>query len=78
MNAFDLSSPPGFASMREPASTATTSGGASAVLPSGLVCPQCERASLVSRHCKTLCETCGYVESCEDNFLPQEENPQEK
>ncbi len=36
----------------------------------GITCPQCESATLVRRHCKSLCERCGYVESCEDNFLP--------
>ena len=36
------------------------------------VCPQCEQASLVARHCKLICERCGYVESCEDNFVPSQ------
>lgn len=48
--------------------------------PTGLqkkqvLCPMCEAAVLVGRHCKTLCERCGYVESCEDNFLPIEASP---
>lgn len=42
-----------------------------------LVCPMCESGSLVTRHCKRVCERCGYVESCEDNFLPIQENPSE-
>lgn len=41
-----------------------------------LTCPRCLRGSLEGRHCKRLCSACGYVESCEDNFLPQEETPQ--
>ncbi len=32
------------------------------------VCPLCERVGLIRRHCKLICERCGYVESCEDNF----------
>lgn len=44
---------------------------------SATLCPVCEAAVLVARHCKTLCEHCGYVESCEDNFLPIAENPVE-
>ena len=35
-------------------------------------CPQCEQGSLVARHCKLVCERCGYVESCEDNFVPSQ------
>jgi hypothetical protein len=31
-------------------------------------CPQCESADLTDRHCKLICENCGYVESCEDLF----------
>lgn len=30
------------------------------------LCPQCNRAPLTPRHCKVICERCGYVESCED------------
>ncbi len=40
-------------------------------------CPMCESGILVARHCKSLCERCGYVESCEDNFVPNQENPEE-
>lgn len=36
---------------------------------SALSCPLCGRR-LVERHCKRLCENCGYVESCEDLFGP--------
>ena len=43
--------------------------------PSSATCPICEAASLQRRHCKSVCERCGYVESCEDNFVPNEENP---
>ncbi len=39
-------------------------------------CPQCERPALVARHCKTICPACGYVESCEDNFLPLRAHPE--
>ena len=42
---------------------------------SEFLCPLCRSALLVARHCKKLCEACGYVESCEDNFLPIEANP---
>lgn len=42
-----------------------------------LPCPACESAALVARHCKRLCPVCGYVESCEDNFLPNQQNPTE-
>ncbi len=27
------------------------------------------------RHCKAICLGCGYVESCEDNFVPNQNNP---
>ena len=40
-----------------------------------LRCPQCESSTLVDRLCKRLCERCGYVESCEDNFVPNQANP---
>lgn len=43
--------------------------------PPGLRCPQCETGFLVDRHCKRLCEQCGYVESCEDNFVPNQACP---
>ncbi len=33
-----------------------------------VTCPQCQRHELESRHCKLICQACGYVESCEDNF----------
>ncbi len=42
---------------------------------SAWTCPRCGRAELVARHCKRICEQCGYVESCEDNFLPLQDNP---
>jgi len=32
------------------------------------VCPQCGAANLLSRQCKLMCPSCGYVESCEDLF----------
>jgi len=41
----------------------------------GLLCPRCESAHLIVRHCKTLCPQCGYVESCEDNFIPTQATP---
>lgn len=44
---------------------------------SKLLCPQCESNRLIHRHCKTFCPTCGYVESCEDIFLPIQDNPVE-
>lgn len=31
-------------------------------------CPVCGIATLSERHCKVLCENCGYTESCEDLF----------
>lgn len=34
-----------------------------------MLCPQCNRETLAGRHCKLLCLACGYVESCEDNFV---------
>lgn len=43
--------------------------------PCALVCPCCDHGKLIARHCKRLCENCGYVESCEDNFLPNQANP---
>lgn len=55
--------------------TQSVRSGRSASPDSGLTCPVCESARLVQRHCKTLCERCGYVESCEDNFLPTSDNP---
>ena len=42
-----------------------------------LECPVCGRGILTRRHCKTLCEQCGYVESCEDNFIPTQAAPAE-
>ncbi len=40
-------------------------------------CPLCNGAGLTARHCKLICEACGYVESCEDNFPPTWELPRE-
>lgn len=40
-----------------------------------VVCPLCEGECLVKRHCKLVCERCGYVESCEDNFAPVQAAP---
>jgi len=40
-------------------------------------CPLCASSELERRHCKTLCTQCGYVESCEDNFVPNEEPPRD-
>lgn len=37
---------------------------------SDMLCPLCGASGLMQRHCKIVCERCGYVESCEDNFLP--------
>ena len=34
-----------------------------------MLCPQCNREILAGRHCKLICSACGYVESCEDNFV---------
>jgi len=48
-----------------------------ATRPTGVMCPMCEAGDLVARHCKSICERCGYVESCEDNFLPNQENPED-
>lgn len=48
---------------------------ASAPQNTGLTCPQCESAELIVRQCKRLCERCGYVESCEDSFIPNQANP---
>lgn len=31
-------------------------------------CPVCGIATLSERHCKVVCENCGYTESCEDLF----------
>ena len=42
---------------------------------SRLCCPQCESSVLIDRLCRRLCERCGYVESCEDNFVPNRANP---
>lgn len=46
--------------------TAEASTKSPAVAPSR--CPRCGAAVLARRHCKLLCESCGYVESCEDLF----------
>ncbi|MBI1826175.1 MAG: hypothetical protein HY287_17835 [Planctomycetes bacterium] len=40
-----------------------------------VLCPMCEASHLTARHCKSVCERCGYVESCEDNFVPNQANP---
>ncbi len=40
-----------------------------------LLCPQCETGFLTARHCKRVCDGCGYVESCEDNFVPNRATP---
>lgn len=40
-----------------------------------ILCPQCESTFLTNRQCKSICESCGYVESCEDNFVPNQDNP---
>lgn len=52
---------------------AETGGGRSecGVLPP-VTCPLCGEGVLSRRQCKSLCDRCGYVESCEDNFLPQD------
>ncbi len=41
------------------------------------LCPLCETGRLIARHCKLVCDSCGYVESCEDNFIPNFANPRE-
>lgn len=51
-----------------PTNTAEDSGDSSSV--ERTVCPQCRMGYLIVRHCKSVCEQCGYVESCEDNFAP--------
>lgn len=43
-----------------------------------LLCPQCENGTLRNRPCERFCERCGYVESCEDNFLPMQMNPKDE
>lgn len=43
----------------------------------GRLCPMCEGGLLIARQCKLFCESCGYVESCEDNFVPNYSNPYE-
>ena len=40
-----------------------------------LRCPQCERSFLMQYQCNLVCKQCGYVESCEDNFVPNQDNP---
>jgi len=40
-----------------------------------VLCPMCQASYLIARHCKSVCERCGYVESCEDNFVPNQTNP---
>lgn len=42
-----------------------------------VTCPLCARAELDRRQCKSVCQSCGYVESCEDNFIPNQANPPE-
>ncbi len=45
-----------------------------------MTCPQCRLGELTSRHCKAICELCGYVESCEDVFplvLPGSDSEQQ-
>jgi ribosomal protein S27AE len=44
--------------------------------PTGeMLCPQCETGFLALRQCQLVCDRCGYVESCEDNFVPTQLNP---
>lgn len=45
------------------------------IVDQGPDCPLCESAHLTGRHCKFLCPNCGYVESCEDNFVPNQDSP---
>ncbi len=40
-----------------------------------LRCPVCESGDLAIRQCRAVCDNCGYVESCEDNFVPNQDNP---
>ncbi|MCO6436967.1 MAG: hypothetical protein J5J06_07760 [Phycisphaerae bacterium] len=42
------------------------------------LCPLCERRLLRAAHCKLVCDGCGYVESCEDNFVPNQMNPDDQ
>ena len=42
-----------------------------------VTCPLCEWKVLERRQCKSVCPGCGYVESCEDNFVPNQRNPDE-
>jgi hypothetical protein len=39
-------------------------------LPPLDACPVCGRAAAQLRHCKQVCPSCGYTESCEDLFRP--------
>ena len=41
-------------------------------------CPQCECGFLVIQQCRLICENCGYVEGCEDNFVPNQDNPKKE
>jgi len=43
-----------------------------------VICPQCRMGGLTIRHCKSICERCGYVESCEDNFALSTANPEDE
>lgn len=42
------------------------------------ICPLCRMGYLIVRHCKSVCEQCGYVESCEDNFVPTNEKQEDE
>lgn len=42
----------------------------------GGLCPICQAVPLRACHCKLICDGCGYVESCEDNFISTEEQPE--
>ena len=42
-----------------------------------LACPACGCGVLIRQLCKSLCERCGYVESCEDIFVSTQTSPSE-
>lgn len=53
-------------------STQTDCAAQADAAPKGIehLCPRCFASVLMARHCKNICESCGYVESCEDLFAP--------
>ena len=61
--------------IQAPSAASSSVGPATLQAAPAVRCPRCESAILIVRHCKALCERCGYVESCEDNFVPNQRNP---